>query len=129
MLDTQSEPDSQGRSLTDVEIIAQSVLFINAGYETTSTTLALTCYHLAIYPEIQEKLYQEIKTCWPKDGALPSYDTVQQMQYLEMVISEVLRLYPPGKYIKSSLKVIYFIHCSENSTSILNGYSDFSQLN
>ena len=96
MLEAQETPDSKGRILTDDELIAQSVIFLTAGYETSSTTLALTCYHLALYPEVQDKLYDEIIKCWPQDG-MPGYDDVQKMPYLDQVISETLRLYPPGK--------------------------------
>ena len=42
------------------EVKHQSVLFLVAGYETTSTALSYVSYLLAIYPEIQQKLQQEI---------------------------------------------------------------------
>ena len=96
MLDAQQTPDSQGRVLTDDEIVAQSVVFMAAGYETSSTTLALATYYLALHPKIQDKLYNEIVTCWPEDS-MPDYDIVQKMLYLDQVISETLRICPPGK--------------------------------
>ncbi|MFM6003032.1 MAG: cytochrome P450, partial [Sphaerospermopsis kisseleviana] len=43
-------------TLTDVEILAQAILFLLAGYETTGSTLTLISYNLACHPEIQEKL-------------------------------------------------------------------------
>ena len=49
------------KGLNQDEILAQGFLFFLAGYETTANTLALFGYHLAIQPEIQEKLYQVIK--------------------------------------------------------------------
>ena len=100
MLEAQKEPDSKGRTLQDEEIVAQSVLFINGGYETTATTLALICYHLASYPDVQEKLYGEVIECWPEDDSLPNLDVRQKMNYMEMVISGVLRLYPPGRFFE-----------------------------
>ena len=39
---------------------AQSFVFLVAGYETTSTSLALLAYELSRHPDIQEKLQQEI---------------------------------------------------------------------
>ena len=95
MLEAQQTADKTGRVLTDDEIIAQCVTFLGAGYDTSSTTLALTCYHLSLYPEIQDKVYDELVKCWPEDNQL-NYDVVQKMIYLDQVISETLRVFPPG---------------------------------
>ena len=42
------------------DIVAESVGFMLAGYETTSTTLAFATYLLATHPEVQERLANEI---------------------------------------------------------------------
>ena len=42
------------------EIVADSVGFILAGYETTSTALTFATYLLAVNPEVQERLANEI---------------------------------------------------------------------
>ena len=53
--------DSETRKgLEDGEIVADSVGFMLAGYETTSTTLAFATYLLAANPEAQERLANEI---------------------------------------------------------------------
>ncbi|KXJ25206.1 cytochrome P450 3A24 [Exaiptasia diaphana] len=88
------EPDNH--KLSDDDIIAQCVIFLLAGYETSSTTLALTCYYLAAKPEIQEKVQQEIDRVWPDEEEVPTYDAINDLHYLDMVISETLRLCPPG---------------------------------
>ena len=46
--------------LSDEEIIAQSIVFLLAGYETSSNTLSFTLYHLAVNPDVQDKLRKEI---------------------------------------------------------------------
>ena len=43
------------------EIIAQSILFLGAGYDTTATTITFLLYNLALHPEIQEKIHAEIE--------------------------------------------------------------------
>ena len=55
--------DTDGKKvskLTDLEIIAQAITFMLAGYETTRSALAFTTYCLALNPDKQEKLLQEI---------------------------------------------------------------------
>ncbi|XP_049988874.1 cytochrome P450 3A2 isoform X3 [Alexandromys fortis] len=80
-------------ALSDMEIMAQSIIFIFAGYETTSSTLAFTLYLLATHPDIQKKLQEEIDVALPNKTP-PGYDKVMEMEYLDMVLSETLRLYP-----------------------------------
>jgi cytochrome P450 len=67
-----------------------------AGYETTSTTLAYLSYVLANHPNIQNKLQEHIDTYFDPETehSMPSYDTVMQMDYLDMFIRETLRMYP-----------------------------------
>ena len=82
-------------------------LFMAAGYETTSTALACATYELARHPEVLYKLQAEIdelplSKADDDDGLneegkkYPDYDVVAQMPYMDMVISEVLRMYPIG---------------------------------
>lgn len=52
-------------AFSDMEIIAQSITFIFAGYETTSTTLSFVMYTLATHPDVQKKLQHEIDSVLP----------------------------------------------------------------
>lgn len=90
--------DSEGQQvskLSDDEVLAQSFTFILAGYETTSNALAYATYCLALNPDVQEKLIKEIDDA-VGDRQTPDYDTVQNLEYLDMVMCETLRLYPPA---------------------------------
>ena len=53
---------SARHKLTAKEIVENSVTFLIAGYETTANTLSFSTYLLAINPDIQEKLQNEIDT-------------------------------------------------------------------
>ena len=73
-----------------------------AGYETTSTALACATYELARHPEVLQKLQAEVDQL-PLDNddkpdeetkTNPDYDVVAQMPYMDMFVSEVLRMYP-----------------------------------
>ena len=55
--------DSEGKQvskLSEDEVLAQSFVFILAGYETTSNALSYVTYCLALNPEVQENLIKEI---------------------------------------------------------------------
>ncbi|CAF3501695.1 unnamed protein product [Rotaria sp. Silwood1] len=70
--------------------------FVIAGYETTSTALSYISYVLATHPNEQQKLQDEIDANFisKTEDDMPSYDTVSQMEYLDMFIRETLRMYP-----------------------------------
>ena len=58
MIDASDSETKEG--LETGEIVADSVGFMLAGYETTSTTLTFATYLLAANPEAQERLANEI---------------------------------------------------------------------
>ena len=58
MLDAKNE--TGGEKIDNDDIQAQSLMFLLAGYETSSTTLGFVCYHLAIDTHVQDKLRAEI---------------------------------------------------------------------
>lgn len=88
-------PKSGKMKLTESHILAQSILFFFAGFDTAETLLIFAAYELAVNPEIQETLYAELKETYESNNKL-SYDLVMKMEYLDKVISETLRKYPPG---------------------------------
>ncbi|XP_070564204.1 cytochrome P450 3A24-like [Ptychodera flava] len=87
------------KGFTNSEITAQSSLFLLAGYETTSTLLACLAYSLAVNPDVQEKLIAEIEEVMAEKET-PGYDDLGKMHYLDMVINETLRAYPPAVRIE-----------------------------
>ncbi|CAO2630600.1 Cytochrome P450 3A11 [Lemmus lemmus] len=87
-----SKDQESHKVLSDVEIMAQSIIFIFGGYETSSNTLAFALYLLATHPDIQKTLQDKIDVAFP-NKAPPNYDKVMEMEYLDMVLNETLRLY------------------------------------
>ncbi len=81
------------RKLTTKEVRAQGVLFFVAGYDTTSTAIAFTVYNLAINPDIQEKLRQEIDSLIGDKSV--DYNNLSELKLLEMCVNESLRMFPP----------------------------------
>ena len=86
--------DFQKKYLTEDEMISNSFVFLLAGFETTANCLGFTAYLLAKYPEIQQRLYEEIEEVFGSTDRI-DYEQAQKATYLEMVISESLRLFPP----------------------------------
>ncbi|KAG2217591.1 hypothetical protein INT45_012447 [Circinella minor] len=82
-------------SLTDLQIVSFASLFIGAGSETTASTLEWMIALLANNPDIQTKVYEEIKNNVGL-SRLPSHDDELNLPYLQCVILETLRLRPPA---------------------------------
>lgn len=82
--------------LSDDEITAQSATFLLAGHETSSNTLTFITYHLAVNPDIQEKLRQEIVASFKENPEKSLYEQCFGIEYLDCVINETLRLNPPA---------------------------------
>ncbi|XP_041533909.1 cytochrome P450 3A25-like [Microtus oregoni] len=94
MMNTQNSKGKESqKALSDMEITAQSVVFIFAGYEATSTSISFIMYTLATHPDVQKKLQDEIDRVLPNQAPV-TYDALMDMEYLDMVVNETLRLYP-----------------------------------
>ncbi|KYM81489.1 Cytochrome P450 6k1 [Atta colombica] len=81
------------------DLLAQAASFFSAGFETSSTTTTFALYELAIQPEIQNTLRKEIFEALKKSNGKITYDMVWSLPYLDMVMSETLRMYPPLAYL------------------------------
>ncbi|NXP44780.1 CP3AO protein, partial [Heliornis fulica] len=91
------------KALTDIEVLAQAFIFIFAGYEPTSNTLCYLAYELAMHPDVQQKLLEEIDTVLPNKAPL-TYEAIMQLEYLDMAVSETLRLFPLGGRLERTCK-------------------------
>lgn len=56
-------------------------------------------YELALNPDIQERLRKELKAGIEENDGKLSYDLLFSFKYLDMVVSETLRKYPPAYII------------------------------
>lgn len=83
---------NSSKSLTEDEIVAQIILFLGAGFETTSASLTFALFELVNHLDVQEKLYKEVI----KDLKTEDDDFIlNHCPYLEAVIKETTRLYSP----------------------------------
>ncbi|KAJ0176625.1 hypothetical protein K1T71_007804 [Dendrolimus kikuchii] len=81
------------KHLDDDTIDAQCLLFLIAGYETSSTLLSFAIYTMATRPDLQEKL--RVHVIEVTHGKEIDYELLSQLTYLEAFLLETLRMYPP----------------------------------
>jgi cytochrome P450 family 6 len=84
-----------GNTLSIDEIAAQCFVFFIAGFETSSTTMTFALYELSKHQELQDKIRDEVNAVLAKHGGKISYEAIQDMKYMDQVINEALRKYPP----------------------------------
>lgn len=62
------------------------------GFDTVATAMSFMAHELAINPDVQQKLYEEIiVTESDLNGESVTYEKLQIMKYMDQVVSEVLR--------------------------------------
>jgi cytochrome P450 len=88
--------------LSDNEIRDQVISLIAAGYETTSGAVGWAVYALLSVPGVWDAAADEIRRT--VGGRVPGAEDLKALSYLNGVVHETLRLYPPG--IISARKVI-----------------------
>lgn len=80
--------------LTEEELKSNSVLFLIAGSETTATMMSGTTFALLKHPEAMKKLCYEIRTVFHSEEEI-TFESASHLPYLQAVIHEGLRMYPP----------------------------------
>jgi len=79
----------------DDDLTAQCLLFFFAGFDTVSVLMCFMAHELAVNPDIQDRLYEEVQAVKEELNGKPlTYEILQKMKYLDMVVSETLRLWP-----------------------------------
>ena len=96
--------------LTETEVINQVLLFLIAGRETTAMTLACTLAQLALTPEWQTRLREEIVE--RLHGRAPTAEDVAQLPWTDRFLRECMRLFPGA----------YGMNRSTRNDEILAGY-------
>jgi cytochrome P450 len=86
--------DEEGSRMSDVQLRDEVMTLFLAGHETTANALSWTWYLLAQHPEIEARLYEELREIL--GGKVPAASDVARLPYTEMVVKESMRLYPPA---------------------------------
>ncbi len=86
-----------GTAMPEKQLVDEILILFTAGHETTSNALSFTAQLLAQHPEIQERVFQEVKEARERSNDLMSF--LKECAYTKQVINEAMRLYPPAYFI------------------------------
>ncbi|XP_037937435.1 probable cytochrome P450 313a4 [Teleopsis dalmanni] len=84
----------QNQQFTWNDIISESITIVSASFETSANAVYSTLVMLAMHPEEQQRLFEEILDVFPEKDFYVDFDQLNQLPYLELVINETLRLAP-----------------------------------
>jgi cytochrome P450 len=86
--------DTQGVALTDTEVRDELVSLYVGGHESTAVALTWTAYELALNPDVQRRVRDELTTVL--GGQPPTFESLQNLPYTRAVVDETLRVHPPA---------------------------------
>lgn len=122
------KPEGEGKDIisvalasgafTDAMLENHLLTFLAAGHETTATSMTWALYALCLYPDIQQRLREEVREKLPRmlnDGPVVpmTADLLDSLPYLHAVCNEVFRVYPPAGMTR---------RVAVNNTSILGQF-------
>jgi cytochrome P450 len=92
LLAAQDEDDGGG--MTDQQVRDEAMTIFLAGHETTANALTWTWFLLSGAPDVEARLHTEVSNVL--QGRLPSISDLASLPFVERVVTESMRLYPPA---------------------------------
>ncbi|XP_048003987.1 cytochrome P450 4C1-like [Leguminivora glycinivorella] len=80
---------------SEVELREEIMVMMVAGNDTSATAVCFAAVLLSRYPEVQEKVLQELREVFGDSDREVTAEDLPRLKYLEAVFKESLRLYPP----------------------------------
>ncbi|KAF9065024.1 cytochrome P450 [Rhodocollybia butyracea] len=106
---------AEGEKLSESELTGQMTVLIFGAQDTTSSALSRILHLLGTSPEIQEKTRDEVIAAFGDDDRL-EYEAISELRWLDAVIKETLRLYPPVPFVRrTSVKETTLPYSTTNS--------------
>ncbi len=98
LLNAENSPSKKltRNSLENHELRDETLTFLMAGHDTTAGWCYWAFFALCKYPDVQEKVFQDINKHAPKGkDSVITIDMIEKMSYFVAFMKEVLRVYPP----------------------------------
>ncbi|KAI8039086.1 probable cytochrome P450 4d20 [Drosophila gunungcola] len=110
LLDILLQSTINNQPLNDADIREEVDTFMFEGDDTTSSGVSHALYAIARHPKVQERIHEELLSVLGQDPAAPvTQSQLNDLKYLECVIKETMRLYPPvpavGRYTHKELQI------------------------
>ncbi|BDC48046.1 cytochrome P450 [Bryobacterales bacterium F-183] len=107
-------------AMSDEQVRNEALTLFLAGHETTANALTWSWYLLSQHPEIAARMRAEIGT------EPPGFEDLPRLKYVEMVLAEALRLYPPawaiGRKAIGPYKIGDRYECDPGSIMLMSPY-------
>ena len=84
--------DMRGADIDNKQLRDDLMTMLIAGHETTAAVLTWALFELTKNPEEMKKVREEIDRV--VGDRMPTYEDIEKMEYLRLVIAETLRMYP-----------------------------------
>ena len=101
LLDVLLQSTVEGKPLTNADIQEEVDTFTFAGHDTTTNAISFVLFTISKFPEVQKKLNEEIERVIGEGEV--GFKVINELKYLDLVIKETMRLYPPVPIIARRL--------------------------
>lgn len=110
LLDILLQSSINNQPLSDADIREEVDTFMFEGDDTTSSGVSHALYAIARHPEVQQRIFEELQRVLGPDASAPvTQAQLQDLKYLDCVIKETMRLYPPvpaiGRHAQKELEI------------------------
>ncbi|CAH0627439.1 unnamed protein product [Chrysodeixis includens] len=99
-----TEASGGDRGYSDEELQEETLVLVMAGTDTSAVGASFTVCMLARHPDIQERAYEELKEVFGDSNRPLTSEDLPRLKYLDAIIRETLRLYPPVPIIVRSVE-------------------------